>query len=163
MIDMASLKVIGEIKAGDHIHGVCVQADGKKLFATVESDQTVKTIDAVTLQIVGVVKLAGNRLIRRHARWQISSRSYPRSKSRDTSGASLRRIHCGTKLTTPVLITHPLGALLGVMSTRDFWQGGPKIRVQVASNHCQKSVFFELFACCKSLKHIQRGSNRAPF
>jgi len=87
VIDMASLKVIGEIKAGDHIHGVCVQADGKKLFATVESDQTVKTIDAVTLQIVGTVKLAGNRLVRRHARWQISSRSHPRSKSR-TSGAS---------------------------------------------------------------------------
>ena len=59
IIDIASLKVSGEIKAGEHVHGVCVQGDGKKLFATIESEHTLKMIDAATLQTVGTVKLAG--------------------------------------------------------------------------------------------------------
>ena len=36
IIDMVSLKVIGQIKAGEGVHGVCVQADGQRLFVTVE-------------------------------------------------------------------------------------------------------------------------------
>jgi len=59
VIDMASMKVIGEIKAGGHVHGVCVQPDGKKLFATIESDHTLRTINTVTQQTFGTVKLAG--------------------------------------------------------------------------------------------------------
>ena len=59
VIDMASLKVTGEIKAGEHVHGVCVQADGKRLFATVEVDHTLRIIDTATQKTIGTVKLAG--------------------------------------------------------------------------------------------------------
>jgi len=40
---------------------------------------------------------------------------------------------------------------------------GQEIRVQVASNYCQEGVFLSSLAYCKSLKHIERGSDRAPF
>ncbi len=59
VIYMASLKVTGEIKAGEHVHGVCVQADGKRLFATVEADHTLRIIDTATQRTIGTVKLAG--------------------------------------------------------------------------------------------------------
>jgi serine/threonine-protein kinase len=53
------LKVTGEIKAGDRVHGVCLQADGKRLFVTVETDQTLRIIDTATQQTVGTVKVSG--------------------------------------------------------------------------------------------------------
>jgi YVTN family beta-propeller protein len=59
IVDMASLKVTGEIKAGERIHGVCVQADGKRLFATVESDHTLRIIDTATRQTIATVKVPG--------------------------------------------------------------------------------------------------------
>ena len=59
IIDVASLKVAGEIKAGDRVHGVCLQADGKRLFVTVESDRTLRIIDTATRQTVGTVKVSG--------------------------------------------------------------------------------------------------------
>ena len=55
IIDMVSLKVIGEIKAGDRVHGVCVQADGKRLFVTVESDRTLRIIDTATNQVTATI------------------------------------------------------------------------------------------------------------
>ena len=59
VIDMASLKVTGTIKAGERVHGVCVQADGKRLFATVETDHTLRMIDSATRQTVGTVEVSG--------------------------------------------------------------------------------------------------------
>src|SRR5215470_12719351 len=59
IIDMASLKVIGDIKLGDRIHGVTVQPDGKRLFVTVESDHTLRIIDTATQQVIGTVKVSG--------------------------------------------------------------------------------------------------------
>jgi len=59
IIDMASLKVTGELKAGERVHGVCLQADGKRLFATVETDQTLMIIDTVSQQTIGTVKVSG--------------------------------------------------------------------------------------------------------
>ncbi|MCU1304699.1 MAG: hypothetical protein JWQ87_4983 [Candidatus Sulfotelmatobacter sp.] len=59
VIDIASLKVTGELKAGEHVHGVCVQADGKRLFATVEMDQTLRIIDTSSQQTIGSVKVSG--------------------------------------------------------------------------------------------------------
>jgi YVTN family beta-propeller protein len=59
IIDLASLKVTGEIKAGERVHGVCVQADGKRLFATVETDQTLRIIDTVSQQTLATVKVSG--------------------------------------------------------------------------------------------------------
>ncbi len=59
IIDMVSLKVSGEIKAGERVHGVCVQADGKRLFVTVETDHTLRIIDTATKQTIGTVKVSG--------------------------------------------------------------------------------------------------------
>jgi YVTN family beta-propeller protein len=59
IVDLASMKVVGDIKLGDRIHGVTVQADGKRLFVTVESDHTLRIIDTVSRQQVGTVKVSG--------------------------------------------------------------------------------------------------------
>ena len=59
IIDLASLKVIGDIKAGERVHGVCLQADGKRLFATVESDHTLRIIDTASRQTIATVKVSG--------------------------------------------------------------------------------------------------------
>jgi YVTN family beta-propeller protein len=59
IVDLSSFKVIGQLKAGLRVHGVCVQADGKRLFATVESDQTLRIIDTESQQTIGTVKVSG--------------------------------------------------------------------------------------------------------
>jgi YVTN family beta-propeller protein len=59
VVDLSSLKVVGDIKLGDRIHGVAVQPDGKRLFVTVESDHTLRIIDTATQQVVGTVKVSG--------------------------------------------------------------------------------------------------------
>src|SRR5215471_1852930 len=59
VVDMASLKVVGDIKLGDRIHGVTVQPGGKRLFVSVESDHTLRIIDTGSQQTVGAVKLSG--------------------------------------------------------------------------------------------------------
>jgi YVTN family beta-propeller protein len=59
IVDMASLKVVGDIKLGDRIHGVTVQPDGKRLFVTVESDHTLRIIDTGSRETVGTVKVSG--------------------------------------------------------------------------------------------------------
>ena len=59
IVDMVSLKVVGDIKLGDRIHGVTVQPDGKRLFVTVESDDSLRIIDTGSRQTVGTVKVSG--------------------------------------------------------------------------------------------------------
>src|SRR6202051_1960778 len=59
IIDMESLNVIGDIKEGDRIHGVCVSPDGKKLFVTVESDHSLRIVDTATRTILGTISLSG--------------------------------------------------------------------------------------------------------
>jgi YVTN family beta-propeller protein len=59
VIDLGTLKVIGDIKVGDHVHGAAVEPDGQRLFTTVESDHTLKVIDTATDQIIETIKLTG--------------------------------------------------------------------------------------------------------
>lgn len=59
VVDLASLKVIGDIKLGDRVHGVAVQPDGKRLFVTVESDDTLRIIDTAAQQVVGTIRVSG--------------------------------------------------------------------------------------------------------
>jgi YVTN family beta-propeller protein len=61
VIDMGSLKVVDDIKVGDHVHGVALQADGRRLFATVESDNTLRIIDTATDKMIGTIQLTGKR------------------------------------------------------------------------------------------------------
>src|SRR6266849_208359 len=48
VIDLATLKVVGEIKVGEHVHGAAVQADGRRLFATVEAERALKVLYTAT-------------------------------------------------------------------------------------------------------------------
>src|ERR1700688_4695370 len=57
IIDMSSLKVTGEIKAAERVHGVCVQADGKRLFVTTETDHSLRIIDTETRQNIATVNV----------------------------------------------------------------------------------------------------------
>lgn len=59
IVDIASLKVTGDIKAGERVHGVCLQGDGKRLFATVETDHTLRIVDTATQHTIGTIKLEG--------------------------------------------------------------------------------------------------------
>ena len=59
IVDLASLKVTGNIKAGERVHGVCLQADGKRLFATVETDHTLRIIDTASQRTIATVKVSG--------------------------------------------------------------------------------------------------------
>src|SRR5258708_5583462 len=59
MIDLGTLKVAGEIKVGKRVHGVCAQADGQKLFTTIESEKTLKVIDTATNEVTSTIALTG--------------------------------------------------------------------------------------------------------
>ena len=58
VVDLTSLKIVRDVKLGDRIHGVAVEPDGKRLFATVESDHTLRIVDTKTYQIT-TVKVSG--------------------------------------------------------------------------------------------------------
>jgi YVTN family beta-propeller protein len=59
VIDLNSLKVIGDIKVGPHVHGMAVQADGARLFSTSESDNTLRIFDTSTDKLISEIKLTG--------------------------------------------------------------------------------------------------------
>jgi YVTN family beta-propeller protein len=59
IVDMNSFKVVGEIKAGERVHGVCVEPNGQRLFLTVETDHTLRIVDTASQSTIGVVKLSG--------------------------------------------------------------------------------------------------------
>jgi YVTN family beta-propeller protein len=60
VIDLNSLKVIKDIDIGaDLIHGLAMNADGKLLFVTVESDHTLRIVDTTTGQTRATIKLTG--------------------------------------------------------------------------------------------------------
>lgn len=58
VVDLNSLKVVADFKLGERIHGVTVQPDGKRLFATVESDHTLRIVDTKTGRM-DTVKVSG--------------------------------------------------------------------------------------------------------
>src|SRR5713226_657465 len=59
VIDLTTLKVIGEIKTGEHPHGAAVSGDGRRFFTTVESDNKLLIIDTTTDAILREFKLSG--------------------------------------------------------------------------------------------------------
>ena len=60
VIDLESLKVIGDVKVGaPRIHGLALRSDGKLLAVTVESDHSLRFIDTHTYQTTAVIKLNG--------------------------------------------------------------------------------------------------------
>lgn len=59
VIDLNSLRVVGEIRVGPHVHGMAVQADGARLFSTSESDNTLRIFDTSTDKLISEIKLTG--------------------------------------------------------------------------------------------------------
>jgi YVTN family beta-propeller protein len=59
VIDLGTLKVVGDIPVGTGVHGAAVEADGRKLFTTIESDNTLRIVDTATNEIEATVKLTG--------------------------------------------------------------------------------------------------------
>ena len=60
VIDLESLKVIGDVKVGvPRIHGMALRPDGKLLAVTVESDHSLRLIDTRTSLTTAVIKLSG--------------------------------------------------------------------------------------------------------
>jgi YVTN family beta-propeller protein len=59
VIDLAALKVVGDIPVGAAVHGAAVEADGRKLFTTIESNNTLRVIDTATDKIEATIKLTG--------------------------------------------------------------------------------------------------------
>src|SRR5204863_8837532 len=58
VIDLASFKVIGEIKTPLHPHGAAVSADGRRFFTTVESDHTLLVFDTASDKLLARIKLS---------------------------------------------------------------------------------------------------------
>src|SRR3981081_1933560 len=59
VVDLTSLKVIGDMPVGKHVHCVALTPDGRRLFTTSEVDHTLIISDTGTHRIVGTVKLPG--------------------------------------------------------------------------------------------------------
>src|ERR1700686_4292657 len=59
VINLVSLKVVGDIQVGNHVHCVALTPDGRRLFTTSEIEHTLVTSDAETHKILGTVKLPG--------------------------------------------------------------------------------------------------------
>jgi YVTN family beta-propeller protein len=59
VIDVATQKLVTSIKLGQTVHGVCAPADGRKIYATIESDHTVRVVDTATNQQIDSIPLPG--------------------------------------------------------------------------------------------------------
>ena len=59
VVDLAARKKVGDIVVGAQPHGLAVQADGRLLFTTVESNNTLRIIATSNNKIVATVKLTG--------------------------------------------------------------------------------------------------------
>ena len=58
-IDVATQKTLADIKLAQTVHGVCAPADGRKIYATIESDHTVRVIDTASNTQVDTIPLPG--------------------------------------------------------------------------------------------------------
>ena len=59
IIDLATQKVVKTLKVGPIVHGVCAQADGRRAFATIESEHSLKVIDTRTNEVTDTIPLGG--------------------------------------------------------------------------------------------------------
>src|SRR5665213_3647603 len=59
VIDLPTQKVITTLKVGPIVHGICAQGDGRKAFATIESEHSLKVIDTRTNTVTDTIALGG--------------------------------------------------------------------------------------------------------
>jgi YVTN family beta-propeller protein len=59
VIDLGTLRAIGDIKVGERVHGVCAPANGRELFTTIESENKLKVIATATDRVTDAIPLTG--------------------------------------------------------------------------------------------------------
>jgi YVTN family beta-propeller protein len=59
VIDLKTLNTVDDIQLGHNIHGLAIQADGRRLFATIESDSTLRVVGTATNKEIAAIKLTG--------------------------------------------------------------------------------------------------------
>ena len=59
VIDVAGRTLLTTIKVGALVHGVCAPADGRRAYATIESNHTVQVIDTLTNSVSATIPLPG--------------------------------------------------------------------------------------------------------
>jgi YVTN family beta-propeller protein len=59
VIDLKTFKVVRDIKVGEHVHGLCAPADGRRLFTTIEAEDKLKVIDTASGSVVDAICLTG--------------------------------------------------------------------------------------------------------
>jgi YVTN family beta-propeller protein len=59
VIDLPTQKVITTFKVGPIVHGICAQGDGRRAFATIESNHTLQVIDTQKNAVIDTVQLPG--------------------------------------------------------------------------------------------------------
>ncbi|HEY4077011.1 MAG TPA: hypothetical protein VGM26_08770 [Rhizomicrobium sp.] len=59
VIDLPTQKVITTLKVGPIVHGVCAQGDGRRAFATIESEHSLKVIDTKKNVVTDTIALPG--------------------------------------------------------------------------------------------------------
>jgi YVTN family beta-propeller protein len=59
VIDLPTQKIITTLKVGPIVHGICAQGDGRRAFATIESEHTLKVIDTQKNAVIDSIALPG--------------------------------------------------------------------------------------------------------
>jgi YVTN family beta-propeller protein len=59
VIDLTTYAVIGNIRVGEQVHGLCAPSDGRRLFTTIESENNLKVIDTRSDKVVDTIPLTG--------------------------------------------------------------------------------------------------------
>jgi YVTN family beta-propeller protein len=57
IIDLRTLKVVGELKTAPHPHGAAVSGDGRRFFTTIENDHTLLVFDSAANRLLRTIKL----------------------------------------------------------------------------------------------------------
>ena len=55
VIDLKTLDTVNDIRLADKVHGLAIQRDGRRLFATIESDNTLRVVDTATNNVIAKV------------------------------------------------------------------------------------------------------------
>jgi YVTN family beta-propeller protein len=59
VIDLPTQKIVTTFKVGPIVHGICAQGDGRRAFATIESEHTLKVIDTQKNAVIDSIALPG--------------------------------------------------------------------------------------------------------
>ena len=60
VINMNTMKAVGDIVVGEKVHGVCAPADGRTVFFTIMSTKTMKIVDTASNKIIGSIPLVSH-------------------------------------------------------------------------------------------------------